>query len=40
MKAATVSWLISRHMLDRRCNIGDRPRFGTPRQRMRHDANA
>jgi hypothetical protein len=23
-------------MLDRRCNIGDRPRFGTPRQRARH----
>jgi hypothetical protein len=27
-------------MLDRRCNIGDRPRFGTPRQRTRRDPNA
>jgi hypothetical protein len=38
--ASTVSWLISRYTLGRRCNIGDRPGFGTPHQRTRHDPNA
>jgi hypothetical protein len=38
--ASTASWSISHPVVDRRRNIGDRPRFGSPRQRMRQDPNA